>query len=75
MITINEAGVVHLKNSLASLHKKYAKMDENNINHWVSMVEDNYRDGKGATIEIKAHESTTGKPEIISFGKNFYNFG
>ncbi len=74
-ITINEAGVTHLKDSLSKFHKKYAKMDEATINELLSSAEENYRSSKGATIEIKAHESTTGRPELIKFGKSLYTAG
>jgi len=74
-ITINEAGVAHLKVSLATLHKKYAKMDEASIKQWLVRVEGNYREGKGAVAEIKAHESTTGKSELIGFSSDQYLAG
>jgi len=71
-ITINEAGVAHLKESLATLHKRYAKLDEPAVNALLSRAEDNYRSGKGALVEIKVHESTTGRAEIIRFASNLY---
>lgn len=74
-ITINEAGVIHLKDSLSTLHKKYAKMDESSIDQWLVRVEDNYRDGKGAVVEVKAHESSTGKSELIKFLNDHYLAG
>jgi len=74
-ITINEAGVIHLKDSLSRLHKKYEKMDESSITAWLTKVEDNYRSGKGAEVEIKAHESTTGQSEVIKFCSDFFVAG
>lgn len=74
-ITINEAGVIHLKDCLSILHKGYAKIDSIGINGWLSKAEDNYRSGKGAEVEIKAHASTTGKSEVIKFCSDFFAVG
>lgn len=74
-ITINEAGVIHLKDSLSRLYKKYANMDEANINQWLVRVEDKYRDGKGAVVQVMAHESITGKSELIKFSYDHYLAG
>ncbi len=50
-------------------------MDESSITAWLTKVEDNYRSGKGAEVEIKAHESTTGQSEVIKFCSDFFVAG
>ena len=74
--TVNEAGLNEIKQFLAAHHKKGADhFTHEMLQAWASDAEFSLTEGNGATIEIRAWDSSNNRAETFTVSPEGLDFG